>query len=58
MDVLYTLESTFVSFSYLLVFFAAFFESIILLGFLLPGGLIVKTQAGLILPHKYLSLVI
>jgi len=41
MDILHILESTFVSFSYLIVFFAAFFESVVLLGFLLPGGLIV-----------------
>src|SRR3989338_9791377 len=41
MDVLYTLESAFVSYGYLIVFFAAFFESVILLGFLLPGGLII-----------------
>ena len=41
MDILHILESAFVSFGYLIVFFAAFFESVILLGFLLPGGLIV-----------------
>ncbi len=41
MDILYILESAFVNFGYLIVFFAAFFESVILLGFLLPGGLIV-----------------
>ena len=41
MDILLILESVFVSFGYLIVFFAAFFESVILLGFLLPGGLIV-----------------
>ena len=41
MDTLNILESSFVSFGYLIVFFSAFFESVILLGFLLPGGLIV-----------------
>lgn len=41
MDILHILESAFSSYGYLIVFFAAFFESIILLGFLLPGGLIV-----------------
>ncbi len=46
MDVLYTLESAFVSFGYLFVLFAAFFESVILLGFFLPGGLIVQAQVG------------
>ena len=41
MDILHILESTFASYGYLIVFFAAFFESVVLLGFLLPGGLIV-----------------
>ena len=41
MDILLILESAFVSYGYLIVFFAALFESVILLGFFLPGGLIV-----------------
>lgn len=41
MDILNILESSFSSYGYLIVFFAALLESFILLGFLLPGGLIV-----------------
>ncbi len=41
MDILKILESSFLAYGYLIVFLASFFESVILLGFLLPGGLIV-----------------
>ncbi len=41
MDILNTLEFSFSSYGYLIVFFAALLESFILLGFLLPGSLIV-----------------
>ncbi len=56
MDILYILESAFVSHGYLIVFFAAFFESIILLGFLLPGGLIVLL-GGYFAQQKQISVI-
>lgn len=40
-DILNILELSFSGYGYLIVFFAALLESIIFLGFLLPGGLIV-----------------